>query len=244
MATPGSAPLSSFTGFTAGPGPSSQGGPSTALALAGVAAEGSAPDAAHHTAQPRTLENITTMPKTFGELESTIELDPLLFGILKGLEVEASTELADVACVPESEWAAAIEKLIVSEVIKGALQKGKAIRLVRLLLSALGVAPPALGAPVAAVPPLALTLPPSRALQVASPSTGLAVVPPPAGPADEADRVSLRDYFDQGLRGTCPRLPVDILLAARAHYEAKVDHEAKDSCTPSAEQLSCLFRRP
>ena len=63
---------------------------------------------------------------------------------------------------------------------------------------------------------------------------------PPAPIIDELNNISLRDHIDQGLRGTCARLPSDAILAARAHYELKVDHEPRDSCTPTQEQLSCL----
>ena len=186
------------------------------------------------------FEDLVDVPVTFGALKAKVDLDAALGKVLEKIGVEDGTELADVTCIAEGEWKEVLDELVHEGTFTGALQRARAVRMVRCFLAKLGVVPPSLGAPVPAA-----TLP--AVLPAALLPGSVPVMPPPIAmwgtlptPVDELQMISLRDHIDQGLKGTCARLASDALLTARALYEHKVDHEPRDACTPTPEQLSCL----
>jgi len=197
-----------------------------------------------------TMDEMTIVPKTYGELVEHVTVDSVLNGLLVDFGVDASTELADVACIAEAGWHDALAKATVDEVIVGPLQRARAVRAIRSFYVKLGFAPPGLGAPVSAAPPPAVVPPAPPAASTLAVALGPGASSLPAAPSiwapavpavlDEMQQVSLRDYIDQGLKGSCQRLDRDTLLATRAHYELKTDHEPRDNCKPTVEQLSCL----
>ena len=66
------------------------------------------------------LDNVIVLPLTFGLLKAGVEYDPILAEVFNVLELEESTELADVACIPEDEWLKVLNDLVAKERIKGA----------------------------------------------------------------------------------------------------------------------------
>ena len=188
------------------------------------------------------LNDLAVLPGTLTELKNATDLDPIIIKLLTEIGAEDETEVADLACLAESDWETAINKLVADGALKGPLQRAKAVRVVRSFLVRLGAAPPALGAPLAARPPEPS---PSSSSRAPAPPGTLALagslVPAPAPPVlDDLMMLSFRDYLDQGLKGSCAPLASAVLLEARARYEERADAEPRESCTPSAEQLACL----
>ena len=196
-----------------------------------------------HGEEKAKLNDETVMPKTFGELRNTIDIGKPLYDVLIEVGAEDDTELADIACIAVQVWSDTLTKLETDGVLTSALMRARAVRSIRTFLARLGVAPPALGAPLA--PP---TSAPSSSTSGGPPTTrppappsSVALLPAPAPVVEDVLMLNFRQYLDQSLPGTCARLPSDVLLAARAQYEQKVDHQPPDACTPTAEQLSCLY---
>ena len=184
------------------------------------------------------LDEPGPVPATYADFKGKVVVEDTLARILQEVGVEDDTEMANVACIAESEWTATLDRLLSQRVLSSALQRAKAVRGIRSLLVRLGMAPPGLGAPMAAAPP-AVAMPVAQAMVPALPMPGGLATP--RALMDDMHQVSLRDYLDQSMKGTCPLMDKDSVLAARALYESKVDHKPRDNVTPSVEQLSCLL---
>ena len=198
--------------------------------------------AAAHGEGKAKLNDETVIPLTFGELWNTIDLGKPLYDVLIEIGAEDSTEMADIACIAEKVWSETLTKLETDGVITSALQRARAVRSIRTLLARLGVAPPALGAPLAPASSTSSSSsggPPTT--RPPAPTASQALLPAPTPVVEDVLMLNFRQYLDQSLPGTCTRLPQELLLAARAQYELKVDHASPDACTPTVEQLSCLY---
>ena len=220
---------------TAAPPPSS--------GSAGVTALGSV-----HGAQSTglTLTQHTAVPSTYGELRGKAQLGDLSLK-LAALGAEDDSSLEDFACIPEADIMTAMTEMTDDRTIPNALSKGKLIKSVRSLFILMGLPPPGLGASMAAAPakPFGLGEPPDEAQGIAGKKVAiegtLALFPPPVPVlVEDCKLLNYRDYVDQSIRGTCAPMSDKELLEARARYEGKVDHQPRDSLTPTAEQLSCL----
>ena len=224
-AAPASSGLASTSPFTPAP--------------PGAASGGASAEAAGPTTVKTDMMNLNEIPTTYGEFSAKVVIDDALDKVLVALGVDGGTEMADIKAIAEEDWKEVLDKLVTEKVLSGALQRARAIRMIRGFLGKLGVDPPSLGAPLSTSTSSRSSVSTSSGAAAAPPQT-VVVSAPPVVPADELNMISLRDFIDQGLKGSCQRLPSDTILAARAFYEQKVDHEPRDSCTPTPEQLSCL----
>ena len=124
----------------AGPGASSPAGTGAAASAA-------------ITVKKAALNDNYVMPLTYGDLAGKVDLDDALTKVLVAIGVGGATELEDIKCIAEDVWVATLDQMVVDKVFSSALQRARAVRMVRSFLARLGVAPPGLGAPVAAATP-------------------------------------------------------------------------------------------